>query len=155
MKKLFLLFILLTVSCAGVMPDPQNCTIYQEYGATPMNSLIADKIKDPCLARRLISTSAKLPAIQWKKKYTEEFEIWAAKVEAMIQDNISYADLQDIVLLEVSKLNAKAGLVFLIVSDEILVFNERDLLKDKDVELLLGLIKHLRTEVAKMAILAQ
>ncbi len=155
MKKLLLLSILLTVSCAGILSDPQNCTIYQEYGATPMNSLIADKIKDPCLARRLITTSAKLPAIQWEKKYTDEFEIWAAKVEAMIQDNISYADLQDIVLLEVSKLNAKAGLVFLIVSDEILVFNEQDLLRDKDVELLLGLIKHLRTEVAKMAVLAQ
>ena len=155
MKKLLLLSILLIVSCAGILSDPQNCTIYQEYEATPMNSLIAEKIKDPCLARRLITTSAKLPAIQWEKKYTDEFEIWAAKVEAMIQDNISYADLQDIVLLEVSKLNAKAGLVFLIVSDEILVFNERDLLRDKDVELLLGLIKHLRTEVAKMAVLAQ
>lgn len=34
-------------------------------------------------------------------------------------------------------------------SDEILVFSKRDLLKDKDVELLLGLIKHLRTEVRR------
>jgi hypothetical protein len=112
--------------------------------------LIAAKIPDPCTAKRLITTAAKLPAIEWEEKYTQEFEKWATEMQRLVTDNITYYELQDMVLMEVSKLNAKAGMALLIVSDGIFVFNERGLLKDKDVEIVLGLIEHLRAEVKRM-----
>lgn len=147
---------MLMSGCKGLPIAPvEECKIYQAYGATPENSLIAAKIPDPCLAKRLITVSAKLPALEYERAYTDAFDEWAGKMEVLIQGNLTYADMQDLVLIEVAKLNKKAGMAMLIVSDSILVFNERGLLKDKDVELLLGLITHLRVEVAKMAMLVR
>jgi len=151
MKKLLFIGIILFFGCSSIqISDPENCTVYEEYGATWENSLIASKIPDPCLATRLITTAAKLPAVKWKRKYTLLFDEWASKIEAIIQGNVTYADLQNIILLEVSKLNTQAGLTMLVISEGIFVFDDQGILKEKDVELLLALISHLRAEVKSM-----
>ena len=156
MKPISILLCAVFVACAGGpvgMTEGEQCTIYEDYGANWGNSLIAAKIDDPCRAVRLITMAAKLPVIEWKRRYTLLFDDWATKMEAVVQDNINYADLQNLVLMEVSKLNTKAGMTLLVVSDGIFVFTERGLLKDKDVELMLALIAHLRKEVKKMEVL--
>ena len=132
-----------------------NCTIYEEYGATPENSIIAKRIKDPCQAKRLIIMAAKLPAIEWEKKYTVEFEKWAAFIEARLEDGITYAELQDIVIIEIAKLNKKVGMALLVVSDAIFVFDDNTKILEIDMAMLKALIQDLRREVKLMEAMAK
>jgi hypothetical protein len=156
MKRILLILVsaamLMACTTFGTIPT-QPCTIYADHEATPINSLIAEKIEDPCVAVRLITTAAKLPVIEWEQEYIRLFNMWAAKMEWVVQNNVSYAGLQDIILVEVRRLNIKAGMALLIVSDSIFMFDETEHLLDKDVELMLALIKHLRAEVNRMGVL--
>lgn len=143
------------LSCAGgpiVITDPATCEIYAEFGATPENSLIAAKIPDPCLAKRILTVASKLPAIEWEQEYTDEFELWAMELEYIVAGGITYYQLQDLIIMEVTKINDKIGQA-LFVTSGLFVFNERGFLKEIDTQLVLALIKHLRAEVARMAVL--
>ena len=156
MKKIvILLSLFFLVSCASnpsIITNVEECLIYQQYGANPSNSLIAAKIPDPCAAKRILTVAAKLPAIEWEKEYTQEFDKWASNLENLVAGGIKYYELQDLILLEVTKMNKKIGQALFITSG-LFVFTERGWLMDKDTELILGLIQHLREQVAAMEVL--
>ena len=158
-KLLFALYVVLLVGCAGfgvstVFNDKTECTLYEQYGATVDNSLIASKISNPCKATQLLGTLVKLPAVQWEKTYTEAFNSWADKIEAVVKEGISPKMLQDMVILQISMLNKKAGMTIMILADGILVFKEGEAFSPVDQKMLLALIGYLRDQVHLMEILA-
>ena len=160
MKKSFIILTLsiLIVGCGSnsvFIGKPQDCTVYEQYGATSENSYIVRHVPDPCLASDLITVAAKLPVIEWKDDYSRDFDLWAAKLEVVIAEGISLSALRDLVLIEVMKLNKKVGFTLLAISPIINSFYETAPMLVKDTEMLLALVKHLRSEVAQMAILAQ
>lgn len=158
MKYLFIVFTLLFVvtGCTQFTTGvtPVQCTIYEDFGATPENSIIASKISNPCLASDLIVVAAKMPVI-WEKKYGEEFDKWATKMEAILNNGVTFTKLRDIVTIEIARLNKEIGLTFLAISPIINQFDETGMLLPVDTEMCLALIKKLRREVAQMAALAQ
>jgi len=158
MKNLFIIFALLFVvtGCTQFTTGvtPVQCTIYKDFGATPENSIIASKISNPCLASDLIVVAAKMPVI-WEKKYGEEFDKWATKMEVILNNGVTFTKLRDIVTIEIAKLNKEIGLTFLAISPIINQFDETGMLLPIDIEMCLALIKKLRREVAQMAALAQ
>jgi hypothetical protein len=152
MNKLLSLLIvvpLLLVSCATFGTAPP-CTLYEQYGATPENSLIAAKIKDPCAANRIITVVAKMPVIQYEEEYIEQFNLWAEEIKIVIANGATYKSIQDMLLLKVAQLNMKAGLSLFILTEGILVFDTVQVILPKDVELLVDLIDNLKREVSFM-----
>jgi len=141
------------VSCATIGVTPTNCTLYEEYGATPENSLIAAKISDPCAANRIITLIAKLGVIQWEKEYIEEFNKWSDEAKLFVADGITYKAVQDMIIVKIAQLNMKAGLTLFILSDGILVFDTNQVIIDKDVELLIALIDNLKKEVNSLGVM--
>lgn len=139
------------VQVATVFSQP--CTIYEEIGATPENSLICAKIENPCAAQSILATAAKAPALWKKKEYCELFDEWAGKVQAILESGVTYRDLQDLVLMQIAKLNDKAGLALLVVSDGIFVFSEESPIRPIDRQLILMSLVDLRAQVARLAIL--
>ena len=156
MKKLILMSLIVPmffiVSCVttGVTPP---CTLYEQYEATPENSLIAAKISDPCEANRIITMVAKLPAIEFGKDYIDEFNVWADDLRALLPFSCTYKDIQDDIIFNVARLNIKAGMTLFIISDGILVFDNEQLIFPKDVELLIALIDNLKREVNSLRIM--
>jgi hypothetical protein len=158
MKKLALALVLAVAisGCSGLnvtgVPSVP-CTIYQDFGATPENSLIAAKIADPCQAQRLLVTAARVPIIWAKADYYQKFGAWADRIQMMINSGISYSDLQIQVVKAVAEYNAEAGMALLIVSDSLFVFNgELLVLKDMDKRLLLASLNDVRVKVANMGL---
>jgi len=153
MKKLIGLIIgsMFVVSCAtmGVVP----CTLYERFEATPTNSLIASKISDPCAANRILTLAAKLPVIYFEKEYIDQFNTWADHMKLVIKTGISYKGIQDMIVMEIAKLNLKAGLTLFIISDGILVFDNDQMILPKDVELLTALIDNLKDEVNALRVM--
>ena len=133
----------------------QPCSLYEEFGATPENSLIAQKIKNPCAAQRILGIMAKLPAIQWQKEYTDAFDEWSNRILTAINSWISYKGLQDMVIMEISKLNAKVGMTMMVVSSGILVFDDTSPILPMDIKLIKASLVDLRAQVAQMAQVAQ
>lgn len=132
----------------------QECTIYEDFGATPANSLIADKIANPCAVQSLLATAAKLPAIWAEKEYTDLFEKWAIFLEEQIKAGLTYQRLQDLVIFEVAKLNKEAGMTLLILGDGIFVFGgEVDMIMPVDKNMILASIEDLRAKVKQMALM--
>lgn len=158
MKKLTVLLIAcaLFIGCTGMQVGTvftQPCTIYEEFGATPENSLIAAKIANPCAAQRMLATAAKLPAVWGQKQYVEQFNKWSGIIHDRITKGISYADLQALVVAEVAKFNAQAGMALLIVSDGLFVFEgEVQPLQPMDQKLLLASLNDLRVQVARLSL---
>ena len=154
---LFIIFALLFVATGctqfttGV--TPVQCTIYQDFGATPQNSIIAGTISNPCLASDLVVVAAKVGVVYYEKKYTDAFDKWATKIETVLNNGVTASELRDIVMLEVLKLNKEIGLTFLAISPIINQFNEPTMLLPVDIQMLLALVKRLRAEVAQMAVL--
>lgn len=139
--------------CATVPTQP--CTIYEDAGATPQNSIIAQNISDPCRAQNMLAKAAKIPIIWGKKGYAEKFDIWAENLKFTIEAGITYADLQDLVIMKVAEFNKEAGLALLILSDDIYVFGDYSLpLKEIDRKLVLMSLADLRLEVKQLAIIA-
>jgi len=162
MKKLFFsicLGVIFVGGCAGfqlpgtVFTAP--CTIYEDVGATPENSLICAKIKNPCTVHKLLATAAKAPAIWKQKEYTDLFEKWAIKIQTIVESGVTYVFLQDLIIMEIAKLNRDAGMALLILSDGIFVFNEAEIMLPMDKTLVLMSLTDLRRQVAQMAILAR
>jgi len=155
MKKLigFIIVSIFLVACATIGIAPTECTLYEQYGATPENSLIASKISDPCAANRIITLVAKLGVIQWEKEYIEEFNKWSDEAKLFIADGITYKAVQDMIIVKVAQLNMKAGLTLFILSDGILVFDTNQVIMDKDIELLTALIDNLKREVNSLGIM--
>jgi hypothetical protein len=135
--------------------QPVECTIYQEFEATPENSIIAETIPDPCLTKNLITVAAKLPIVEFGTEYATAFDAWASKLEIVVENGVSMARLRDIILIEVVKLNTKIGFTLLAISPIISSFTDTAPMLETDASMLLSLIKHLRTEVAMMAALTQ
>lgn len=160
MKKtiLALLSCTLLVGCAGIQTPGtvynQPCTIYQDVGATPENSLIAAKLSNPCLVHRLLVTAAKLPVVWQKKAYVDLFDEWAGKFQTIVEYGITYKSLQDLVVVEIAKFNQEAGLALLIIGDGIFVFTETDMINQVDKKLILMSLADLRVQVARLGILA-
>jgi len=83
------------------------------------------------------------------------FEKWAWEIQAIIEEGISYQLLQEMVLIQIAKLNKEAGLALLIVSDGIFVFDGQGaLIAPIDQKLLLMSLEDLRAQVKRMGILA-
>lgn len=141
------LAMMLTTGCALFSMNQQPCNIYEKFGATPENSLIAAKIEDPCAASRIISMVSKLPVIKFEKLYIDAFNEWADRVRSLIATGITYKSVQDMIILKIAQLNVKAGLTMFILSDGILVFDTQQLIMPKDVELLTSLIDDLKRQV--------
>jgi len=160
MKKMFLigLGLMFIGGCAGfqlpgtVFTVP--CTIYEDVGATPENSLICAKIKNPCAVHKLLATAAKVPVIWKQKEYTDMFEEWAAKIQLIVESGVTYVFLQDLIVMEIAKLNQDAGMALLILSEGIFVFTEAEIMLPVDKTLVLMSLTDLRRQVAQMAILA-
>jgi len=155
MKKIigFIIVSIFLVSCATMGTAPTTCTLYEQYEATPENSLIAANISDPCAANRIITLIAKLGVVQWEKEYIEEFNKWSDEVKFFIADGITYKAVQDMIIVKIAQLNMKAGLTLFILSDGILVFDTEQVIMEKDVELLTALIDNLKREVNSLGIM--
>ena len=149
MNKLIGLIVLpfFLMSCAALGTAP-SCTLYEQFGATPENSLIAAKIEDPCMAERIITQEAKVPVIQYGEEYIEQFNLWSEEVKGYIKGGATYKTIQDLITLKVAQLNLKAGLTLFIISDSIFVFDTVQVIAPKDVELLVALIDELKREVS-------
>jgi len=159
MKKLLIVLIGLSlVGCAGLQAPGtvynQPCTIYEDVGATPANSLIAAKLKNPCIVHRILVTAAKLPVIWQKKEYVDLFDVWAKKIQVVIETGLTYKALQDLIIMEIAKFNQEAGLALLIIGDGIFIFTETDMIMPVDKKLLLMSLADLRQQVARLGILA-
>lgn len=147
--------ILMFWGCTAFIKPQPACTIYEEVGATPDTSLIAKLIKDPCVAQRILATAAKAPVI-WSDNYAAMFELWACKIQGIIEAGVTYSDLQAIVVAQIAKLNREAGLALLVVSDGIFVFDgQKEIIGEIDKKLLLMSLEDLRAQVKKMEILNQ
>lgn len=159
MKRIFLigLGLIFITGCAGfqlpgtVFTAP--CTVYEDVGATPENSLICKKIKNPCAVHKLLATAAKVPVIWKQKEYTDMFEKWAAKIQVIVESGVTYVFLQDLIIMEIAKLNENARMALLILSDGIFVFDEAEIMLPVDKALVLMSLTDLRRQVAQMAIL--
>ena len=153
----FFLLCLALTGCAGVQVQPAYntpCTIYEDFGATPENSLIAAKIANPCAAQRLLATAAKLPAVWADKQYIEKFNKWSGVVHNAIANGITYQALQDMVVAEIAKLNKEAGMTLLILGDGLLVFGEiQTPISPVDQKLLLASLNDLRVQVARLSLM--
>jgi hypothetical protein len=153
---LALLLILSLAGCSGLQvqnPNSIPCTIYQDFGATPENSLIAKKIANPCAAQRVLVTAAKLPAVWAGPDYFSKFGSWANQVQMMISSGITYETLQLQIIKRVAEYNAEVGMALLIASDSLLVFQgEVALVNDMDKRLLLASLNDLRVQVANMGL---
>jgi hypothetical protein len=147
-------FCMLFAGCATTdAPNQPACTIYEDVGATPENSVIAKLIKDPCMAQRILATAAKAPII-WSPEYVGMFESWADKIQIIIEAGVSYNDLQIMVVTQIAKLNREAGLALLIVSDGIFVFDgHTEVIGEVDKKLLLMSLEDLRAKVKKLGVL--
>ena len=138
----------------GTIFDDGNCTIYEDVGATPENSVIAKLIKNPCAAQTILATAAQLPFMWKQKNYYEMFDKWADKIQQYIESGMTYADLQQIVVISIANFNKDVGVGLLIVSDGILVFdNQKSIIGEKDRTLLLMSLTDLRAKVSRMATL--
>jgi hypothetical protein len=83
------------------------------------------------------------------------FELWAGKVELMIEGGLTYGQLQEIILIEVAKLNKEAGMALLLVSGSIFAFEgEQSPIKEMDKKLRLMSLEDLRAQVKRMALIA-
>ena len=158
MGKLLLGIISLAfLGCTGIQTPQivynQPCTIYEDIGATPENSLVMAKISNPCLVHRLLVTAAKIPVVWGEQKYVEEFDTWANRIQGVIETGLSYKDLQDLIILEVAQFNKKAGLALLIIGDGVFVFDETEIIRPMDKKLFLMSLVDLRQQVAKLGIL--
>ena len=139
--------------CATFGTTQTECTIYQDVGATADNSLIMKYIKDPCVAQRILATTAKAGAI-WKPEYIDLFDAWAVKVEAIIESGVTYGDLQNLVIMKIAETNREAGLIILIVSEDIFIFDgNKEVISMIDKKLLLMSLEDLRAKVARLKIL--
>ena len=158
-KYLFIILTLLLVTTGCIQGTtgvtPVQCTIYQDFAATPENSVIVQKISNPCLAMDLIVVAAKMGVIYWEDKYADAFDQWATKIEVVLNNGVTFAELRDIVMIEVLKLNKEIGLTFLAISPIINQFNETTMLLPVDTQMSLALISRLRAEVAQMAVLVE
>jgi hypothetical protein len=145
--------------CGNQLKRPQTvfdqpCSIYEDFGATPDNSLIANKIENPCAVQSLLATAAKLPAIWAEKEYTDLFEKWAIFIEEQVKFGISYQRLQDLVIMEIAKMNKQAGMTLLVLGDGIFVFGgETDMILPVDKKLVLASIEDLRAKVKQIALM--
>ena len=150
------LAVLVMVGCTGLQVGTtftQPCTIYEVFGATPENSLIASKIANPCAAQKMLATAAKLPAIWGKAEYIAQFNKWAGVIYTRLNEGITYQALQELVVMEVAKFNKEAGLTLLILSDGIFVFGgEVAPIGDVDKRLLLASLNDLRVQVANLSL---
>lgn len=157
--KYSLLALLLIVSLAGCSglqvqnPASIPCTIYQDFGATPENSLIAKKIANPCVAQRMLVTAAKMPAVWAGKEYFQKFGEWANQLQLVINSGVTYQALQLQVVKRVADYNAEAGMALLIMSDSLLVFQgEPALINEMDKRLLLAALNDVRVQVANLGL---
>jgi len=160
MKVFFvmMIFALLAYGCytTGTVPTVFNqpCSIYEDVGATPDNSLIAKLIKNPCTAQKILATAVKIPYIWKQQEYVVMFMKWADKIQDIIKGGVTYDQLQAMVIVQVSKLNKDAGLSLLILSDSIFVFgNEASPIQEMDKKLLLMSLTDLKNKVNQMAII--
>jgi hypothetical protein len=155
MRLAAVVMVILFMGCAGVQPAYNTpCTIYEDFGATPENSLIAAKIANPCAAQRLLATAAKLPAVWAQKDYIEKFNKWSGIVHNAIAQGITYQALQDMVVMEVAKLNKEAGMTLLILGDGLLVFGEiQTPISPVDQKMLLASLNDLRVQVARLSLM--
>lgn len=149
------IMVLANVGCATFgLGTSEECTVYADIGATAENSVICSLIDDPCLAQRILATAAKAPVI-WKPEYVGMFDVWAGKVQEIIDTGLSYQALQDMIVVQIATINREAGLALLLVSDGIFVFNgHTELIGEIDKKLLLMSLEDLRAQVKRMAILA-
>jgi len=162
MRKFFLFLIVSAVlamlaGCAGT-PTPWNqpCTIYDDVGATPENSVIAKLIKNPCVAQKMLVTAAKAPYLWKKQEYIDMFNKWETYIEEIVRGGVTYSQLQTIVIAQVSKLNEEAGVVLLILSDGIFVFNgETALISEIDQTLILMSLEDLKTNVNQLTLIGR
>lgn len=159
MAAIVCLLAVMFMGCTGLQVGTtfnQPCTIYQDFGASPTNSLIAQKIANPCAAQKLLATAAKMPAVWLQAKYIDQFNKWAGVIHNKISSGISYADLQGLVVAEVAKFNAEAGLALLIVSDSLFVFEGQvQPIMPIDQKLLLASLNDLRVQVATLSLVAK
>ena len=160
MKQIFLAILIVLAlcitfgACATMTTNQTACTIYEDVGATAENSVIAKLISNPCTAQRILAVAAKAPVI-WSPLYVDLFELWAGKIQAVIEAGISYSDLQVMVVAQIAKLNREAGLALLIVSDGIFVFDgQMQPIGDIDRKLLLMSLEDLRAKVKQLKILS-
>ena len=157
MKELIFLWtvvIFTAFGCASLhLNNSAPCDIYAKFGATPENSMIAEKITDPCEASRIISLAAKLPVIQFEKEYVKGFNIWYSYTRSYIAGGVTYKSVQDMILLKIAQLNFKAGMTLFILSDDLLVFNNARIIKPKDVQLMTALLDKLHQDVNSLGAL--
>ena len=148
--------LIVLAGCTGLQVGTtfnQPCTLYETFGATTENSVIASKITNPCAAQRLLATAAKLPAVWGQKEYIDKFNQWSGVVHSTILKGITYAALQDLVVMEIAKFNKEAGLTLLILSDGIMVFGEiQTPIKPMDQKLLLASLNDLWVQVANLSL---
>jgi len=109
------------------------------------------KIPNPCVAQKMLVTAAQMPLIWSQDKYIVAFDEWFGRLRVLVEDGISLADLQRMVLVKVSQYNAEMGMALLIVSNNLLVFDgSYELMGPIDKTLILMSLDNLFSEVHKL-----
>ena len=157
MEYIAIVMVALIAACSSIPLEfgwdkPGECNVYEKVGATPENSLIAKRIANPCQAQKVIGTLTKV-AVVWSEVNVDDFNAWATKVEEYIAAGFTYYDLQQWLTMEIAKLNLKAGVTLLIVSDLLVQFPDKTPVMEKDQTLMLMSVTDLKQQVAKLALL--
>lgn len=128
----------------------QTCTVYEDFGATPENSYIAQYIPDPCAASRLFRVAIKAPAVRWQYEYTAKYWTFSKVTRDYIKEGKPLTFLQDFLVVASAKYNTSVGLTVLLISDEVLKFKGIEDIKPADQAMLLALMDKTDYDMKRM-----
>lgn len=161
MKKLFYLCLTVTfvfsfIGCEHVNfgipnpfatpPEDQPCKTYEEYGiAEDSPAFIPKRIKNPCDARKILVSGIKIAVLSFDKvedakSFVKDFHSWTAGIKEKLMLELTFADLNTLIQLEVAKFNGRYGLVYLTASELLLTLPQDELIATDDTKILLGAI---------------
>jgi len=128
--------------------------VYEQVEATPENSVIAARIKNPCVAQKAFVTAAEMPMIWAGAEYLSKFDAWYLRIRNMVESGISMSDLQNIVIMKVAEFNGHVGMTLLVLSNNFLVFeNDIQLQGPVDKTLTLMSLDDLYNNVHKLSLI--
>jgi hypothetical protein len=145
MKKAMVVFIgilVVVLGCSGGQVPffsttvTQPCTVCQDV-MPGEPSLICERIPNPCAAYKLISTAGQAGAVWEAYTIDQAINFMQKDVIPKIKVGLSYEALQFMLTQQIAKFNKKLGATYLILSSEVLIFQDTDLMFPKDQALTL------------------
>jgi hypothetical protein len=116
------------------------------------DSLIRQRIPNPCDAYRLASTAAKVGVI-WDAYKVEQLVSWTTSVRDVVNAGITYRDFQVMVAAHIKGFNRKMGGTYLLLSELIVVFNYETVISPVDQAILDKGFDMLLAEARRLAVM--